>query len=153
MITDRGMQFDCASFREWCRRRHVRPRFGAVGQHGSIAVIERFIRSRKSECTRRILVPLRLDQMRHEIDLLAAWHNEHRPSQALDGRTPREVQGGITPANVNGRLEPRSRWPSASPCSRPQAPVSGAPGATLKLVVSFVEGRKHLPLVGLRPAA
>jgi len=57
------------SFRRWCRRQRIRPRFGAVGEYGSLAVIERFMRSLKAECTRRLLVPLQLDAMREEIAL------------------------------------------------------------------------------------
>jgi hypothetical protein len=30
------------AFKSWCRSRHIRPRFGAVDEHGSIAIIERF---------------------------------------------------------------------------------------------------------------
>ena len=39
----------------------VKPQFGAVGKHGSIAVVEHFIRTLKDECTRRVVVPLRRD--------------------------------------------------------------------------------------------
>ena len=43
MITDRGPQFDCRKYRPWCRGKGIKPRFGALGQHGSIAVTERLI--------------------------------------------------------------------------------------------------------------
>jgi transposase InsO family protein len=45
VITDKGREFFCARFKRWCRRRGIRLRFGAVGKHGSVVVIERFIRS------------------------------------------------------------------------------------------------------------
>jgi len=48
-------------FKDWCDRQGITPRFGAVGQHGSIALIERFILSLKNGCARIILVPLRTD--------------------------------------------------------------------------------------------
>jgi hypothetical protein len=51
----------------WCKRKGIRPRFGAVGKYGSIAVVERFIRTLKDECTRRIVVPLRRCDMRREL--------------------------------------------------------------------------------------
>ncbi len=54
VVTDRGKQFTSKTFRRWCRKRGVRQRFGAVGQKGSIAVIERFFRTLKSEGTRRV---------------------------------------------------------------------------------------------------
>lgn len=47
LISDRGSQFTDGAFQSWCRRRGIGQRFGAVGQHGSIAVVERFIRTLK----------------------------------------------------------------------------------------------------------
>ena len=41
--------------------------FGGVGQHGSIALIERFILSLKNGCTRIVLVPLRTDAFHQEL--------------------------------------------------------------------------------------
>ena len=58
LISDKGRQFWCPEFKDWCERKDITPRFGAVGKKGSIAVIERFIRSLKRECLRVILVPL-----------------------------------------------------------------------------------------------
>jgi len=78
IISDRGKEFDCAVFKGWCRRKGIRPRYGAVGEHGSIAIVERFIRSMKSECARRITVPFSLDEMRYEIGSYATWFNLYR---------------------------------------------------------------------------
>jgi len=72
IIADKGKEFFCKRFKSWCRNCHIRPRFGAVGEHGSIAVIERLIRSMKSECTRQVLVPFRLDRMRDELGCYAS---------------------------------------------------------------------------------
>jgi putative transposase len=55
LITDQGTQFTDARFGRWCRRRSIRQRFGAVGKYGSLAVIERLIRTIKDECTRRLI--------------------------------------------------------------------------------------------------
>ncbi len=70
-ITDKGKQFWCRSFKRWCKRRGIRPRYGKVGEPASIAIVERFIRSMKQECTRLLLVPQSLRAMRREIDLYA----------------------------------------------------------------------------------
>ena len=44
IVCDRGKQFDCEAFRKWCQRKGIkRPRYGAIGQKGSIAVVERVI--------------------------------------------------------------------------------------------------------------
>jgi transposase InsO family protein len=64
IICDKGSQFWCLAFKRWCRRRGIKPRFGAIGQYGSIAVIERFVRTLKEEGFRRILVPLNLRRIR-----------------------------------------------------------------------------------------
>ena len=153
VITDKGRQFWCDGFKMWCKRRGIEPRYGAVGKYGSIAVIERFIRSLKDECTRRILVPLRLDAMRKEIGLYVDWHNRFRPGQGLGGRTPDEVYYDRPPANEKPRYEPRRKWPRDALCAAPWAPVKGRRGVRLEVKVTFLEGRKHLPIVGLKPAA
>jgi hypothetical protein len=107
---DNGKEFRGA-FVPWCRRRGIRLRRGDVGKHGSICVTERFIRSLKSECTRRTLVPFRLTEMRRELALYCAWYNEHRPHMWLGGRTPEEVYRCVPPAADSPRFEPRPRWP------------------------------------------
>ncbi len=124
-----------------------------MGEHGSIAIIERFIRSMKSECTRRIRVPFGLDAMRREVTFYATWYNEHRPHTALVGRTPFEVYRGRPPANAAPRFEPRKRWPRKARCAAPNVRVKGRAGRRLRLVLSRYENRRHLPVVELRPAA
>jgi len=64
VVTDKGKQFWCRSFKGWCKRRSIRPRYGRIGEPASIAIVERFIRSMKSECTRLVLVPMSLEAMR-----------------------------------------------------------------------------------------
>jgi len=49
LVTDRGKQFTARSFRRGCRRAGIRQRFGAIGIHGSIALVERCIRTLKEE--------------------------------------------------------------------------------------------------------
>ena len=124
-----------------------------MGEHGSIAIIERFIRSMKSECTRRIRVPFGLDAMRREVTFYATWYNEHRPHTSLGGRTPLELYQGLSPANEAPRFEPRFLWPWKSRCARPEARVRGRRGVRLTLVLSRFENRPHLPVVELRLAA
>jgi transposase InsO family protein len=153
VITDRGRQFRCAAFRRWRQRRGVRIRFGAVGTPGSIAVVERFIRSLKSEGSRQVVVPLRQAAMRRELDVCIEWYNTHRPHQALRGCTPREVYAGLRFANTAPRFEPRGKWPRAAGCASPQAEIRGRCGTKVSLVVGHVEGRRHLPVVDLRKAA
>ncbi len=91
LICDKGKQFWCQGFKDWCRRKGIRPRFGAVGQHGSISVVERFIQTVKNECPRRLQVSLGVKTFRQELPWFTVWYNQHRPHSTLGGRTPEEV--------------------------------------------------------------
>ena len=153
LISDKASQFWCPEFKGWCDRKGITPRFGAVGKKGSIAVIERFIRSLKRECLRVILVPLREQAILHELALFADWDNEHRPHSALFGQTPAEVYRGVVPACQLPRFEPRAKWPRRALCSSPQASVVGEPGGVIRLDVRYHAGRRHLPIVSLKRAA
>jgi transposase InsO family protein len=73
IICDQDSIFIADDFKKWCRLKKIRIRYGAVGEHGSIAIIERFIRSFKTECTRNFIVPYRREVMRREITLYCAW--------------------------------------------------------------------------------
>ncbi len=98
-------------------------------------------------------MPLTLAGVRREISLYVVWYGEHRPNMALAGQTPHEVYHGLRPANENPRFEPRPRWPRQSRCASPQAGIHGKRGPKLRLVVGYLEGRKHLPVVELQRAA
>jgi len=153
MISDKGPQFWCDVFKDWCDRRGITPRFGAVGQHGSIALVERFILTLKNECTELILVPFRCEHLHLELMLFTQWYNQHRPHSALNGKTPHEVYRGIPPACEAPRFEPRVRWPPTAPCASPQSPISGDCGTLIQLELHYLSGRKHLPIITLKRAA
>jgi len=153
IICDKGQQFWCDAFKAWCDDQGITPRFGTVGQHGSIALVERFILTLKNECTRIILVPLRREAFHRELRFFEVWFNQHRPHSALDGKTPYEMYHEISPACERPRYEPRARWPRSAPCASPHAPVASHCGAPIRLDVRYHWGRKHLPIVELRRAA
>ena len=121
LTCDKGSQFWCPGFKRWCKRRKIKPRFGAVGKHGSIAVVERFILTMKTHCTWVVLVPLRRDKMREELGRFVGWYNESRPHTTLKGATPDEVYHGRHPTCRYPRFEPRTHWPRGSPCAKPGA--------------------------------
>ncbi len=95
--------------------------------------IERFFLSLKDEWLRRILVPLRHEDMRRELSCYLCWFEHSRPHQGLDGRNPREVYDG---RSVVEKARPKAK-------EVPRA----------ELIVRFHEGRKQLPIVELRRAA
>ena len=146
VVTDSGVQFQ-DGFRLECEAREIQHRRGAVGQSGSIAVLERFFRSLKEECLRKLaIVPVHPVDLAAEVGAYAEWYNRHRPHQGLGGRTPAEVRDGMHPAEPV-RLEPRARYPIAAEdveCRRVRR---------LPLRVEPLRGRGHLPVVDLRDAA
>jgi transposase InsO family protein len=153
IICDKVQQFWCDAFKAWCDSQGITSRFGAVGQHGSIALVERFILTLKNECTRIILLPLLREVFHRELGFFEVWFNQHRLHSALDGKTPYEMYHEILPACQRPRVEPRSRWPRSAPCSSPHARVTGHCGARIHPDVRYHLGRKHLPIVELRRAA
>ena len=155
LVSDKESMFMSRGYRRWCRRRKIRIRYGAVGKHGSIAIIERFFRTLKNECTRRIRVSFRRERMRTELGLFMGWYNGRRPHGSLDVRTPDKVYNGLVPVCEQARLELRPHWPRRSNCASPQAPVDveASRAGPPQLVVTFVGGRRHLPIVSLRRVA
>ena len=157
IICDKDSIFDCPAFRRWVKHKGIRPpRYGAIGEHGSIAVdevVERFILTMKNGSTRRYLVALRRETFRGELVAFIDWYNEYRPHTTLGGKTPEEVYHNRYPANRKPRIEPRQRWPRGSPCAKPQTLIAGKPGQRFELVVSFHKKQRHLPVVKLNRAA
>ena len=149
-MSDRGSRFQ-SGYRAWCRKRGLRPRFGAIGQHGSIAVAERFILSMKNEFLRRILVPYALPRVTEALSAYQLCYNEHRPHERLGGATPGEVLHGELPAAGVAPFEPRARHPHArgDPDVAPPRRVC----TRLELVVDRAGGIRELPIVQLREAA
>jgi putative transposase len=128
LITDSGVQFTCAAFKPWCLRHGIRHRKGAVGKIGSIALIERYIKSLKSECTRVLsVVPLLRRSFQRDLILFTLWFNQSRPHMALAGGTPDELYFGAAPPaarrdskrELPGRaarhVPDRRRWSKANP--------------------------------------
>jgi transposase InsO family protein len=153
LVSDQGPHFSCKEFKPWCRRKGIRPRFGAIGEHGSIAVIERLSLTLKQNIRWLTLVPLRRRAFLRELRYVAAWCNSHRPHMTLGGRTPDEVHHLLRPMNGQPRFEPRDNWPRRSPCAKPVTLVKGKPGVQLACELTFQGKRRHLPVVTLKRTA
>jgi transposase InsO family protein len=147
IVSDQGSQFR-DEYLTWCKRKNVRPRFGKIGEHGSIAVIERFFRSFKQECFRKLLVPMRLASFQAELSAYVTWYNDCRPHQGLGGAAPAERLGRTSsPTRPIFELRPSLRARGDPPPRRSRA------CRALQLRVHYLEGRRHLPLIELRRAA
>ena len=129
MVSDHGRQLTSPSFRRALRARGIRPRLGAIGKTGSLALIERFWKSFKVEHARGLFLyrPLRAIEQRMR-SYAFGWFNVHRPHQGLDQRTPDEVHFGR----------------STRATSVPLRAV---------LAVRHVDGDRELPVLSLRRAA
>lgn len=136
IITDQGEQFG-ADYRSWCEQRGVKPRYGAIQKSTSIAILERFFRTLKSECLRIAWVAFRPSAMRVEIECYLRWYHLHRPHQGLGGQVPADRWPVIQSADRSSlRRGKRKRKRH-----RPQVEI-----------LPF-EGRAYLPVVQLRRAA
>jgi putative transposase len=147
LVSDQGVQFVATEFRNWCNAKDIKQRFGAIGEHGSIAVIERAIQTYKDGCTRRILVPISKNEMIFETRLFFDWYNGHRPHMSLGGKTPDETYFCRHAANAKPRIETRPRAKHSTPCAAPRMCIAGRAGAKVKVRLEFLEGRRHLPIV------
>jgi transposase InsO family protein len=135
LISDQGKQFSDI-FTDWCKSRSpkINPRQGAVGQHGSIAIIERFIRSMKNEVFAHYEASKNIDKFRRELTFYSTWYNQYRTHQGIEGRYPIDVYLGVQ--DIVPSIDTRAK--DAKP---------------LILHVAYLENRKHLPIVELRQAA
>ena len=88
LVSDQGPQFR-AQFQAWCGQRGIKPRFGAIGRYGSIAIVERLIGSMKREGLRAELLPLAFVQFRTALAAYFDWYQHDRPHQGLGGWTRR----------------------------------------------------------------
>jgi transposase InsO family protein len=146
-ISDQGSQFQCTTFKNWCRKNHIKHRYGAVQKYGSIAIIERFFKTLKQDFTRRITIPFRKAEMNKHLSCFKEWYNIYRPHQGIAGLTPCEKSSGFSPACQLPRYEPRMRFPVV------YENIRGSPGVRLELSVDFYKEYRTMPIVKLKQAA
>ena len=93
------------------------------------------MKSLKNECTRKmILISYDIEEFREELSLYITWYNQFRTHEYLKRRTPQEVYSNTPPAKM-----PAFKRPSEIP--------------EFDVKISFLEGRKHLPIIELQRAA
>ncbi len=141
-VSDQGSQFAAAVFRETLDALGIRQRFGAIGQHGSIAIIERFWRTLKELLGVRLWPPLSMAHLEARTELALAYYATLRPHQGLDGATPAEVYYDVTPAARSAIPPPR------------KSPNAPAGEQSLPFEVVYLDPERRLPvLVPARMAA
>ena len=92
-----------------------------------------------AECRR---VSVQLGEMRAEVGCYTTWYNEHRPHRDLGGSTRTDTYTGS--ARETLRMKPRPEWPVEDESKRAKR---------IRLEPSFVDGRRHQPVVELQRVA
>ena len=97
IISDQAHVFTGEVFAELLGKYNIKPRFGAVGKHGSISVTERVNKTLKYEWLNRVALIKGIDHLTELCDQFQTWYNCWRPHMTLDGLRPNEVYYGNKP--------------------------------------------------------
>lgn len=91
IISDQAKVFVGDAFAELLRKWNIKPRFGAVGKHGSIAVTERVIKTLKYEWLRCVPLIKGFDHLTLLYTEFESWYNAWRPHMTLEGFRPDDL--------------------------------------------------------------
>jgi transposase InsO family protein len=102
IISDQAGVFTGNVFAELLDRWNVKPRFGAVGKHGSISVTERVIKTLKYEWLKRVPIIKGFDHLAMLCEEFECWYNSWRPHMTLDGFRPDDIYYNKKPEKPKG---------------------------------------------------
>jgi len=91
IISDRASVFIGDVFTDLLDQWDVKPRFGAVGKHGSIFVTERVIKTLKYEWLKRVPIIKGFDHLTMLCEEFEFWYNSWRPHMTLEGFRPDDI--------------------------------------------------------------
>jgi transposase InsO family protein len=91
LISDQAPVFVGNAFAELLKQWNIKPRVGAVGKHGSIAVTERVIKTLKYEWLRCVPIIKGFDHLTSLCAEFENWHNVWRPHMTLEGLRPDDL--------------------------------------------------------------
>lgn len=91
IVSDQAHVFTGNVFAELLKQWKIKPRLGAVGKHGSIAVTERVIKTFKYEWLNHVAFIKGFDHLVKLCDEFENWYNMWRPHMTLDGYRPDDV--------------------------------------------------------------
>jgi transposase InsO family protein len=91
IISDQASVFTGDAFAELLQQWNIKPRFGAVGKHGSIAVTERVIKTLKYEWLKHVPLIKGFDHLTLLCSTFENWYNSWRPHMTLEGLRPDDV--------------------------------------------------------------
>jgi len=91
IISDQAHVFTGGVFAELLDQWNVKPRFGAIGKHGSISVTERVIKTLKYEWLKRVPIIKGFDHLTMLCEEFECWYNSWRPHMTLEGFRPDDI--------------------------------------------------------------
>ncbi|MBW8016751.1 MAG: DDE-type integrase/transposase/recombinase [Planctomycetes bacterium] len=91
IISDQAHVFTGEVFAELLDKYKIKPRLGAIGKHGSIAVTERVNKTLKYEWLKRVAFIKGIDHLTDLCKEFEIWYNNWRPHMTLDGLRPDDV--------------------------------------------------------------
>jgi len=91
IISDQAHVFTGDVFAELLDTYNIKPRLGAVGKHGSIAVTERANKTLKYEWLKRATFIKGIDHLTELCKEFEIWYNSWRPHMTLNGIRPDDV--------------------------------------------------------------
>lgn len=98
VLTDQGTQFTADLFEDVMKKHGIQHRLGAVGEHGSIAVVERLWLTLKTALVVNDLPRLRFADFHRRLAAAIDWYARLRPHSHLRGATPHEPYHDLHPA-------------------------------------------------------
>ena len=100
IISDQAKVFIGEVFAELLGKYNIKPRLGAIGKHGSIAVTERVNKTLKYEWLKRAAFIKGIDHLTELCKEFEIWYNNWRPHMTLDGLRPDDVYYGKKPEKL-----------------------------------------------------
>lgn len=91
IISDQAHVFTGTVFAELLGKYNIKPRLGAIGKHGSIAVTEKVNKTLKYEWLKRLALIKGIDHLTELCKEFELWYNNWRPHMTLDGFRPDDV--------------------------------------------------------------
>lgn len=108
LISDQAPVFVGDAFAKVLEHWNIKPRFGAIGKHGSIAVTERVIKTLKYEWLTQVPIIKGFDHLMRLCIEFKDWYNAWRPHMTLAGLRPDDLY-------YSRKLEPPGRQAKTVP--------------------------------------
>jgi len=105
IISDQANVFTGGAYAELLDHWDVKPRWGAIGKHGSIAVTERANKTLKYEWLKRVPVIMGLEHLERLCDEFSEWYNSWRPHMFHEGQRPDDVFYGKASKKPNRNVK------------------------------------------------